>query len=206
MFTDVNRIASESIVCNRPNVHDTAITNGRNGLHSAERIWPRPLLNVDDSPVFTAGREGDRRERPDDALIGAAEAFEVTPGSIRGDLRIRLSNDLSFGAARECRHLGRRVRRDREARIAPLDEKRPHLLTHVIEEFRARDVVAVRQLNRGRAVLARIGNPRVEEQLMSAHDGALRDRTKPPNDGSGKLVRARAANDVRVVDAYIDHA
>jgi len=181
-------------------------TNLGNGLHPAEFVGPWPLIDVDDATIVSIRRERDGGERSNDALIRAAEPFEMTRRLGCHRTRLSLGDDFAFRTRRECPHVVRRACRHGEPGIAPFDKERSHLIAYRGEELVARNVVAVRQLNRGRAVSARERHARIEEQLVAADDGASSDRTEPPDNLPRQSVGTRAADDVGVVDADVDHA
>jgi hypothetical protein len=206
VFADVDLVTRECLSRGCPNVRDTAFKYCGNRLYAAEPIGPRPFVQVHDTAVIAANSEGDRGERTNDALIGPTESFEITPGTRRNSPRIVLIDDFGPRACRECNHLSGRGRGYSETGIAALDKEVPHLLTHATNELVARDVVAMRQLDGCRAVPAGEWHTRIEKQLMPADDRTPRSTAQPPDDLACELVRARAANDVSVVDADVDHA
>src|SRR5262249_16903673 len=155
---------------------NAATVNRGDRLHSAERIGPRPFVNMDDTAIVAAGYQCDGGERTNDPLLRAAQTLEMAAASIRHSPGLRLRYKIVLRTSGECGHLIGCLRGNSKTRIAALDEPGPHHLTYSSDQFSTLDVVTPRQLNRGCAILAGVRDPGIEEQLVAANDRSVGDR------------------------------
>src|SRR4029434_2749055 len=111
-----------------------------------------PVVNMDDATIFTTLDESDGGERTDDALVRAAEPFEMTARSFRDVSSFSLGHHVALRACRERGHLRTGTLGDGETRVAAFHIPLAHHVADNGYELGSGNVPTARQLDRRRAV------------------------------------------------------